>query len=214
MPAFAREAANVLARYGGIKLDHGLATLHRRVRATGNHRAAFQETLPRIGAFQPVDSQPAGRKMEIANRVRWLHRRNDTQLCEARKIRRIHDLRMLITPARFTNFSLFRRHCFHRLLVLIEHEAIGAISDRVRFYLNAFAQCVFQHWLHIFLFYTKKSRTVRRITVRLEQRSSAGSQRAVRDYFYCANVETISERANDRSFTQEPLGLGAWSIHR
>src|SRR6267143_3687029 len=108
MPAFAGPTLDVLARDGRVELDHRFAALHRRVRASGNDYARLNKTVPRIGAFQALDSQTCGREMQIADRVRRLHRRNDSQLLETGNVERIHNLRVLNAPARIGDLALIR----------------------------------------------------------------------------------------------------------
>src|SRR3989442_1995975 len=138
MPAFARKPAHIPARDGSVKFDHWFAAFDRRVRAAGNNHAAFKKTLPRVGPVKPLDAETAGREMQIANRVRRLHRGNYSQFGEAGDVRRADYLLSLIAPARLADLPLFRRHRFKRLLVLVEDETIGAIADRMSFDLNAF----------------------------------------------------------------------------
>src|SRR3982074_504680 len=137
MPAFAGPTLDVLARDGRVKLDHRFAALHWRVRASGNDYAGLNETVPRIGAFQTLDPQACGREMQIADRVRRLHRRNDAEFFEARNVERIYDLSVLNAPARIGDLALIRRHGFQRFLILVENEAITLVADRVGLNLNA-----------------------------------------------------------------------------
>src|SRR4051794_30524120 len=105
MPAFAGKSLLVLARNRGVKLNHRLATLDRRVRSARNNDARLDETLPRIRTFQTRNAETARREEEIANRVRRLHRWNDSKLRETRNVSRVNDLRVLDAPARLRDFS-------------------------------------------------------------------------------------------------------------
>jgi len=69
MPALAGKSLLILARHRGVKLDHRLATLDRRVRAAGNNHARLDETFPRIRTGKTSHAEPAGGEEEIANRM-------------------------------------------------------------------------------------------------------------------------------------------------
>ena len=73
MPAFTGVAANIFARDGRIKFNHRLTTFDRRVRASGNNYARLEKTVPGVGALQTLHAEAAGRKVQIADRVRCLH---------------------------------------------------------------------------------------------------------------------------------------------
>ena len=89
---------------------------------------------------------PDGRReKQIADRVRWLHRSDDAELCETRKVLRGENLCVLDAPARFANLSLVRRNGLERFFVKIEDHSIRAIADGVRFDLNAAAQRFLEH---------------------------------------------------------------------
>src|SRR2546421_9238771 len=107
--------------------------------------------------------------MQIANRMRRLHRGDDAKFFEAGDVERIHDLSVLDAPARLGNLSLIRRYSAQRLLVLIKYEAITAITDRMRLALNAFAQSFFEHRQEIFFFDGQEAGSVGRVGVRREQ---------------------------------------------
>src|SRR6185295_543102 len=98
MPAVAGKAFQIFARDRGVKLDQRLAAFDRRVGTAGYDRSGLDKTLPRVRAGEPLDSEPAGREMQIANRVRSLHRWNNSQFLETWDVRGIHDLRMLNAP--------------------------------------------------------------------------------------------------------------------
>src|SRR5438067_2564663 len=107
--------------------------------------------------------------MQIANRMRRLHRRDDAKFLKAGNVERINDLRVFDAPARLGNLSLIRRHSAQRLLVLIKYEAITAITDRMRLALNAFAQSFFEHWQQIFFLDGQESGSVGRVGIWREQ---------------------------------------------
>src|SRR5215471_13960961 len=136
MPTFARFAFEALACHGGVKFDHRLASFDRRIRSTGDDAPALNECLPGVRACQPIDSEPSRREKQIADRMRGLHRWDYTKFSEPRDVGWIHNLRVLDTPAPVANLSFVWRHVFERLLVKIENKPVGAIADRVRFYLD------------------------------------------------------------------------------
>jgi hypothetical protein len=74
--------------------------------------------------------------MQIANRMRRLHRRNHTKLCKAREIHWINNLRVLDSPAWVCDFALSLRHCFEGFLIFVQRESVREISDGVRLDLN------------------------------------------------------------------------------
>src|SRR5437016_2014811 len=100
MPSFPGITFHILARHGRIKLNHRFAAFDRRIRTSGNVYARLNETVPSVRAFETFDPQPGGCEMQIADRMRSLHGRNDTQLFETRDIDRVYDLRMLDAPTR------------------------------------------------------------------------------------------------------------------
>src|SRR5205085_9929264 len=95
MPAFSGKTLLVLARDGGIKLDHRLAAFDWCVGAARHDDTRLDETLPRVRARKSLHSQAARREKQVTDRVRWLHRGNDAELCEARKVGRTDDLSVL-----------------------------------------------------------------------------------------------------------------------
>src|SRR5258706_4107307 len=114
--------------------------------------------------------------MQIADRVRRLHGRNDAQLLEPGNVERIHDLRVLDAPARICDLALIRRDSFQSLLVLVENEAITSIADSVRLTLNAFAQSFLEHGQEIFFLDGQTAGSVGSIWIKLEQCRAARTE--------------------------------------
>src|SRR5438067_5521527 len=106
MPAFSGKSANVFARNSSVKFDHWFAAFDGRIRSAGNDDAGLNKTIPRVRAFQALYPQTRRREVQIANRVRSLHRRNDSKFREARNVSWIHDLGMFVAPTRLRNLSL------------------------------------------------------------------------------------------------------------
>ena len=123
--------------------------------------------------------------------MRWLHRRNDAELGEARNVGRIDNLRVLDAPARLADFPLVRRDGFECLFVKIENHAVGAIADCVRLDLNAAAQCFFEHRPQVFRLFGEITGSVGRVAVRFEQRRAARAERAVENDFDRALREMV-----------------------
>src|SRR5687767_3550802 len=98
MPAFGRFAFDAFARNCGIKLDHRFATFDWRIRAAGYDRPGIEKAFPRVSAGEPFHSKAGRREKQIADRVRWLHRRNYIELLESRNVGRIDDLCVLHSP--------------------------------------------------------------------------------------------------------------------
>src|SRR5215213_3111117 len=145
MPALARKAFLIAARDRRVKLYHRLAALDRRIRPSGDDRSGLQQTLPCIRAFETTQAQSARRKEEIADGVRGLHGRDDTEACEARDVRGVENLRVLDAPARLADLSLRGRHGSESLFVEVKGNAIGAITDGVRFDLYPLLQRFDEH---------------------------------------------------------------------
>ena len=95
------------------------------------------------------------------------------------------------------------RHGCKRLFVFVENETIRAIADRVRFNLDAFAQRFDQHRPQLFRFHGQKSRRVRRIGIWLLERCATRTERAVRNHFDGAESESITVRADRRTFVEQ-----------
>src|SRR6185369_15938988 len=108
MPAFARVALLIFARDRRIELDHRFAPLDRRVRSTGDDRTRFDKALPRVSPFEPFHTETTRCEVQIADRVRRLHRRNHTELRESWDIDEADDLSVLDSPARLANLALLR----------------------------------------------------------------------------------------------------------
>src|SRR5258705_11774576 len=100
MPTLGGETLLILASDGGIEFDHWLTTFYRRVGTSRNNNSGFDKTLPRVGAGEPANSQPARSEEQIPNRVGRLHRRNDTELNKTRDVQWIDDLCALYSPSR------------------------------------------------------------------------------------------------------------------
>src|SRR6266542_418591 len=213
MPILARFAFDAFAGNGGVKLNHRFAALDRRIRTTGDNAARLEKTLPSVSAGEPIHSQPARREEQIADRVRWLHRRNDAELCEPRDVGSIYNLRVFDAPARLANFSVFRRNRLKRLLVKIENDAIGAIADCVRFDLDTAAQRFFEQRTQLLGFLGEKTGRVRRVVVRLQQGSATRTERAVEDDFDRALREMVMKLVNCRPSSQEILCIFARTIN-
>src|SRR5882724_2088382 len=201
MPAFAGPSLDVLARDGGVKLDHRFAAFDRCVRSPGNDYAGLNKTVPRIRARQTFDPQTRGRKMQIADRMRSLHRRNDSQLLEPRNVQWIHNLRMLDAPARIGNLALRRRNGFQSFLVLVENKAITPVADCMRFTLNAFSQSLFEYWQEIFFFDGQEAGCFGSVGIRFEQGRAARTKRAVRIKLQRAHGQAIAVSAEDWPFS-------------
>src|SRR6184192_4242325 len=97
--------------------------------------------------------------------MRWLHRRNDAELCELRNVGRIDNLRVLDTPAWFPNFSLVRRYRFERLLVKIENHVVCPISDGMGLDLNPAPQRFFEHRPQLFRLLGQKTGSLGRVPI-------------------------------------------------
>src|SRR6266487_2072401 len=111
--------------------------------------------------------------MQIANRMRSLHRRDDAEFRETRNVRWVYDLRMLVAPTWLSDLSLLLRHSLQSFLVFIHDKSIRVIADGVRLHLDSLLQSFFQHRQQVFFLHAQESRTVRDIAVRSQQGSSA-----------------------------------------
>src|SRR6185503_11368578 len=160
---FGGKSLLVLARDSSVKLDHRLATLNRRIRSAGNNNARLDETFPRIRTGETIDAEAAWGKKQIANRVRRLHRRNDSELRKARNVGWVDNLRVLDAPTWISNLSFRHWHSLERRLVLVEYKTIRAIADRMRFDLNAFLQSVDEHRSQVFGFESEEAGSVGRV---------------------------------------------------
>ena len=129
--------------------------------------------MPRVCAGESIHSKPFRREKQIADRVGRLHRRNHTELGEARNVRRIDNLRVLNSPARFFDFSLIRRHRFECGFVKIENLSVRAIADCVRLNLDPATQRLFEHWPQLFRFFSEIAGSFGRIVIWLQQRRAA-----------------------------------------
>src|SRR6185503_4056425 len=88
MPSFARKTLLIFARNRCVKLDHRFAAFNRRIRSARHHNARLDKTFPRIRASQTIDAESTRREEKIANRMRRLHRRNDSELRKTRNVSR------------------------------------------------------------------------------------------------------------------------------
>src|SRR5262245_24602467 len=125
MPTVSREPFRILTRYCGVKLDHWFTTFNRCIRTSRDHDPRFDKALPGICSFQPVNTKSTWREEEIANRMRWLHRRDYSQLRKAWNVCRIHYLCVFDSPTWIANLSFRTRYRFQSRLILIENVAIG-----------------------------------------------------------------------------------------
>src|SRR5207237_9436960 len=117
--------------------------------------------------------------------------RNHAKLGEPRNIRRIENLRVLDAPTRLANFALVKRNSFECILVKIENCAVRPIADGMRLDLDTATKRFLEHWFQIRFLLGEKSRGVRRITVRFQQRRATGAERAVENYFDCTLREMM-----------------------
>src|SRR5262249_3881868 len=135
----------VLARDGGVELDHRLAALDGRIGPARDDRARLQQALPRVGALEPLHPEPRRREIEVADRGPRLPRGGDAELGQAWQVCGAEDLRMLDAPAWRGDLSVARGHGVERLLVVVEDRAVRAVADRVRLDLDAALQGALEH---------------------------------------------------------------------
>src|SRR5207244_4031960 len=124
-----------------------ITTRARRMSASGMDMMSSERTvksailptsmLPRSFSWnaayaRPLGPQAARRKVEIADRVRRLHRGNDSELRESRNVAGTQDLRVLDAPTRCSDRPPLYGHAVECLLVEVQHDAIAPVSYGVR----------------------------------------------------------------------------------
>ena len=120
---------------------------------------------------------------------------------------------MLDAPARLANFALVKRNSFECILVKIENCAVRPIADGVRLDLDTAAKRFLEDWFQIRFLLGEKSRGVRRITIRFQQRRATGAERAVENHFDCTLREMMIVGVDCRSFPQELLNIFAGPVN-
>src|ERR1051325_7192875 len=116
---------------------------------------------------------------------------------------------MLDAPTRLLNFPFRLRYRVHGLLILIENETIAAVADGVRLNLNSFSQCLSQQRLQIFFLDRQEPGGVRLVGIRLQQRGTARTERAVGIKLQRTHCQMIIVSADDWAIAEQPLRLRA-----
>src|SRR5216683_4058393 len=114
---------------------------------------------------------------------------------------------MLNAPTRRLDLPLLFRHRFHCLLILIDDETIAEVANRMRLYLDAFAQGILKYWLESFFLDRKETGSVRLIRIGSQQRCAARTQRAVSIKFYRAHGQPIAVGANDWAIMEKSFSF-------
>ncbi len=123
-------------------------------------------------------------------------------------------LRVLDAPARIGHRPLLRRDSRERLRVQVEHDAIAAVADGVRFDLDPVAQRCDEQWEQLLFLVDQQSDAAGRIAVRGEQGRTPGTERAVDVELDASDHESIAALHARRALPDQALGVRSRSADR
>ena len=176
-PAFGRLAVDALTRDRRVEAEHRIRFLDGEVRSARDARARVDQLAPHIRAFRrALGADARGHPRHVGRAVRRLDRGDHVERLEARDLRGVEDLRVLVAhPQRLRG-----RHFLLHALEHVHRHPVAAIADRVDAGLKAGLRR--RERLRVDLVGRRGEEAGRAglVAVRFEQRRAARAERAVR----------------------------------
>ena len=211
IPAAGRLSLVVFAGDGRVQAIERIGRFHREIRAGSDHRALFQEALPRVSTLDAFVAHAILGHVHVGGGMGGLHRGDQLQRHEARDVLQRDDLRVLDAVAQ----SLGLRVAAVGRGEAVQHFAVGAVADRVDADLVALGERLVDLGRHGGRRHEQQAAVVRVVGVGLEHRGAAAAQRAVGEQLDRAHGEEVVAVADQRAVLADDVeGLAGIADHR